>query len=293
MSSRLRGIGLTGLGVLVLSPDSILVRLLDTDIATTLFYRGLALAAGLSCYLLWRERGDTTPMIDAVRSPLGWGLGLLFALSNMLFVFTIEHTTIADTLGCLATASIFAALFSVIFLGERAPLRTWVTAAVIAGGLLLIAFGGAGSGIGRAAGIATAMVFGATFVVMRATGQGDTLPGLAFGGLIIAVVTLFFARPLSLSSTGTLALAGLAVVLPLAFALIGRGPRYLPAPEVSLLMLLETVFGTLWATLFLNETPTSSTLAAIAIILGALALFYWRQAIVHTRAPHSAPETSS
>jgi len=275
---------LTGAGVLVLSPDSILIRLLNTDIATTLFWRGVALAVGLACYLLWRERGDARPIFNALRSPLGWGLGVLFALSNILFVFTIAHTTIADTLGCLATASIFAALFSVVFLGERAPLRTWLTAAVIAAGLLLIALGGAGSLIGRFAGIATAMVFGAMFVVMRATGQGDTLPGLALGGLIIATATAFFAQPFLLAGTGFAALAGIAISLPLAFALIGRGPRYLPAPEVSLLMLLETVFGTLWAGLFLSEIPTQATLTAITIILGALVVFYWRQAVVHARA---------
>ncbi|ERJ19745.1 membrane protein [Salinisphaera shabanensis E1L3A] len=288
MSGRLYGILITGLGVLILSPDSILIRLLDADMATTLFWRGTALVMGLGLYLFWRERGDSKPIIDALRSPLGWGLGVLFALSNVLFVFTIEHTTIADTLGCLATASIFAALFSVVFLHERAPLRTWLTAAAIAAGLLLIAFGGAGSLIGRVAGIATAMVFGATFVIMRATGQGDTLPGLALGGLIMALVTVFFATPFSLTTPGMAALAGLAVVLPLAFALIGRGPRYLAAPEVSLLMLLETVFGTLWASVFLGEIPTRATLAAIAIILGVLGVFYWRQAIVHARdARHS------
>ncbi|MBS63247.1 MAG: EamA family transporter [Salinisphaera sp.] len=278
------GMLLTGLGVLVLSPDSLLIRLLDADIATTLFWRGMALALGLGSYVLWRERGDVRVMAAALRRPVGWGLALVFALSNMAFVFTVAHTSIADTLACLATASIFAAVFSAVFLGERAPLRTWVTAAAIAAGLLLIALGGAGSLVGRGAGIVTAMFFGAMFVVMRATGDGDTLPGLALGGLLVALATALFAHPFSLSAAGMAALAGMAVVLPLAFALIGLGPRHLPAPEVSLLMLLETVFGTLWAVLFLGEVPTPTTLAAIAIILGALSIFYSRQAYVHRRA---------
>lgn len=280
---------LTGAGVFVLSPDSILIRLLDADIATTLFWRGLAMAIGLGGFLLIRERGHTRAIATQMASPLGLGLALLFAASNILFVTTVAHTTIADTLGCLATASIFAALFSVVFLGERAPLRTWLTALAIAGGLLLIALGGAGSLGGRLSGIATAIVFGATFVVMRATGQGDTLPGLALGGLFIALASAVVASPFSLSVQGVAALAGLAVVLPTAFALIGQGPRYLPAPEVSLLMLLETVFGTLWAWLWLDETPTRATLLAVAIILLALALFYWRQAVAARRTHRVTP----
>ncbi|WP_348766300.1 DMT family transporter [uncultured Salinisphaera sp.] len=293
MSTRARGILITGFGVLVLSPDTLLIRLLDADIATTLFWRGTALALGLGSYVFWRERGAARAALMPLRRPLGWCLGLLFALSNILFVFTVAHTTIADTLACLATASIFAALFSVIFLRERAPLRTWLTAAVIAAGLLLIALGGAGSTVGRLAGIATAMVFGAMFVAMRATGEGDTLPGLALGGLVIALTTAVFAHPFSLTVPGMGALAGLAIVLPLAFALIGVGPRYLPAPEVSLLMLLETVFGTLWAILFLGEIPTTTTLAAIAIILGALTVFYSRQAYVHRRATRHSLQVES
>ncbi|GAB3681342.1 DMT family transporter [Salinisphaera aquimarina] len=280
MTARARGIALTAAGVLVLSPDSILIRLLGADLATTLFWRGLAMGVGLFAYIVIRDRG-TTAMLRQLRRPQGWGLGVLFALSNILFVTALANTSVADTLGCLATASIFAALLSTVFLRERAPLRVWVVSAVIALGLFLIAVGGAGSGFGRLIGVATAAVFGATFVVMRATGDGDTLPGLALGGALIALASAWPASPLSLDTTGLGALAAMAVVLPLAFGLIGRGPRYLPAPEVSLLMLLETVFGTLWAWLWLAEAPTATTLLAIAIILGALAAFYARQAQVN------------
>jgi len=270
---------LAGGGVLVLSPDTILIRLLDTDVATTLFWRGVAMAAGLGVFLLIRERGRPGPIMAQLRSPLGLALGVLFALSNLLFVTTVHNTSIADTLACLATASIFAAVFSAVFLRERAPLRTWITAGAIAAALLLIALGGAGSLFGRLTGISAAMSLGATFVVMRATGHGDTLPGLALGGALIALVSAYPAAPLALSTEGFAALAGLILILPLAFALIGQGPRYLPAPEVSLLMLLETVFGTLWAWLWLDEIPRGTTLLAVAIILSSLALFYWRQAV--------------
>jgi len=49
------------------------------------------------------------------------------------------------------------------------------------------------------------------------------------------------------------------------------GPRYLPAAEVGLLMLLEAVFGPLWAWAILDQTPGSQTLLGGLVILGALA----------------------
>lgn len=282
MNRRLIGVLITGTGVMVLSPDTLVIRLLDTDLATTLFYRGLAMGLGLFAFLALRDRG-LGPTRRTLAQPLGWGLALMFAISNIGFVTTLAHTSVADTLGCLATASIFAALFSTVFLGEKAPMRVWIVSGVIAAGLFIIAVGGAGSGYGRLAGIATAAVFGATFVVMRATGEGDTLPGLAMGGLMIGLLAAPFATPTGIDAPGAGAAIAMVFVLPLAFGLIGTGPRYLPAPEVSLLMLLETVFGTLWAWLFLHEAPTLPTLLAIGVIVSALAVFYTRQAQVWRR----------
>lgn len=283
MSPHARGIALTGAGVIALSPDSILIRLMETGVATTLFWRGLAMAFGLFAYLFWRERRRPAALPRMLAHSHTWGLGLLFALSNVLFVTAIKHAAVSDILGSLATSSIFAAVLAALFLGERAPARTWIAAAVIALGLLVIAFGGAGSLFGRLIGIATAAVFGATFVYMRGMGQGDTIPGLALGGLLIALGAAAPAQLIDLPAQSYAAAAGLALVLPLAFGLIGRGPRYLPAPEVSLLMLLETVFGTLWARIFLDETPTAATLAAIGLILTTLAVFYLRQGQINRR----------
>ncbi|MES1926463.1 DMT family transporter [Salinisphaera sp. T31B1] len=277
LNTRLHGMLLTGGGVLVLSPDAILIRLLDTDTATTLFYRGLAMGVGLFLFIGLRDRGLGRAFAQ-LRQPAGWGLALLFAASNFGFVTALAHTGVADTLGCLATASIFAALFSALFLGERVPLRVWVVSIAIAAGLFLIAIGGTGDSSGRLAGIATAAAFGGAFVIMRATGNGDTLPGLAGAGLLMMLIAWLPASPMAAGPQDIAVVAALAVVLPTAFGLIGSGPRYLPAAEVSLLMLLETVFGTLWAWWLLGESPAHATLLAIVLILGSLALFFARQA---------------
>ena len=44
----------------------------------------------------------------------------------------------------------------------------------------------------------------------------------------------------------------------------------LPAPEISLLTLLEVVFGVLWAWLGADETPSASVLGGGLLVLGAL-----------------------
>ncbi len=46
--------------------------------------------------------------------------------------------------------------------------------------------------------------------------------------------------------------------------------RTLPAPEISLLALLEVMFGVAWAWLGANEAPTAAVLGGGALVLVAL-----------------------
>ncbi|EWG98608.1 hypothetical protein Q427_29635 [Halomonas sp. BC04] len=60
------------------------------------------------------------------------------------------------------------------------------------------------------------------------------------------------------------------VLLPLGFTLIQRGPLYLPAAEVGLLMLMEVVVGTLWVWWILAERPAPVALVGGGLVLGTL-----------------------
>ena len=51
--------------------------------------------------------------------------------------------------------------------------------------------------------------------------------------------------------------------------------RVLPAPEISLLALLEVVFGVAWAWLGTGEKPTAAVLGGGLLVLGALAANEW------------------
>ena len=62
------------------------------------------------------------------------------------------------------------------------------------------------------------------------------------------------------------------LLLPVAFGLLTLGPRYITAPEVSLLMLLETAIGPLIVWLALGETPSDLALIGGGIVLGTLIL---------------------
>ena len=61
-------------------------------------------------------------------------------------------------------------------------------------------------------------------------------------------------------------------VLALGFTLLTFAPTYIPAPEVSLYTLIETVLGPVWVFLGGYEAPTIYAVIGGALLLAALAV---------------------
>ncbi|WP_375137088.1 hypothetical protein [Arcobacter sp. CECT 8989] len=56
-------------------------------------------------------------------------------------------------------------------------------------------------------------------------------------------------------------------VSPISRVLMGIGTKELPASEVSLLMIIETIMAPIWVWIVLKEIPANSTFVGGAIIL--------------------------
>lgn len=267
------GIALALVGVLVLSPDALLIRLTEADRATILFWR--ALLEGITLLtviaLIYRSR-----FLASIAAMGGWGVlaTLNFAISTILFVTSITLTTAANTLFMLATAPLFAALMSRIVLGEPIALRTWIAIGCALVGIGIIFAGGLGGGtlLGDALGLATAIALAAQLSLARRARHVSLVPALGLGMLLVAVLLgPTYAAPLELGERDWiwLGLMGLLVV-PLAFGLLTLAPRYIPSPEVSLIMQLEAILGPLWVWLVINEVPAIATFIGGAIVLATL-----------------------
>lgn len=274
------GVLLTGLGAVVLSPDALLFRLLESDLWTAAFWRlllmGLTIMGGLMIIRRRRLIGD----IQAI----GWALApaaICMAISNLGFVYALTHSTVAETLTILATAPVFAAIFAA-FLGERPPLRTWIAALAIAAGIAIILDAGfsGGTSAGNVGALIAAISIAGFFTIGRIRRDCDMTPALGLSSILSAIVCGCMADTLQPADGDWPVLIAVGVfILPIAFTLITLGPRRLPAAEVGLLMLLETALGPLWVWLALEEAPTEATLLGGGFIVAALAahsLAAWR-----------------
>lgn len=106
--------------------------------------------------------------------------------------------------------------------------------------------------------------------------QLDLIPAVMVGAFLSTVITLPLAWPLSASGHDLLLLAGLGagqLAIPCVLSVICA--RVLSAPEVSLLALLEVLFGTLLAWVGAGEVPGPHVLTGGTLVVGALLVNEW------------------
>ncbi len=273
MSERARGLAITTLAMLVITPDVLLIRLIDTDPWTLAFWRGLLSSVGLVIGLaaIYRRRALEVMLAPGVP---GLVIGTLFGIGTIAFVWAITHTSAASTLLIIATGSMFGAAFSWLLMRERLPVYTIVAMAGTFSGLLIIVSGKAGIGSsleGDLSALVVAVLSGLTFALIRKHRMTDMVPTLAIGGLVTAAIAVAVSLPVAVGAGDArlIAVMGL-VMLPLAFSLQFIGARYIPAPEVLLLFLLEAVLAPLLLWAAIGETPTGTTIVGGVVILATL-----------------------
>lgn len=264
---------MTAVGVLILSPDALLVRSIGTDVWTLIFWRAL-LTGGLTsiALLLIYKRRFLQCFLDTGKT--GLLSAMTITIGPILFVHSLKQTSAANTLIILAATPVISSLLSWIFLREAIPRRTWIAIATCFCGILIIFSGSLKQGLllGDLLALGATTMWGANVVIVRSGKSVNMVPANVLGNICVAFVALVIgAQPLMVTpqDAGLLLLLG-GLILPVSFALITLGPRYLQAPEVSLILLAETVLGPFWVWLVVHEAPHQRTLIAGVLILTTL-----------------------
>jgi drug/metabolite transporter (DMT)-like permease len=187
----------------------------------------------------------------------GLAAALCLSTASVCFLQALHFTTIANISFLVAAHPFFAAALAWLLLKERVTLRTWIAAALALLGVLLMVLEGIaiGGGLGN-------ICFGRRI---------DMTPAVALSG----VLALVFSAPLvvdfriSWHDLGLCLLQGM-VISAICNSLFAYAARSVPAAEVTLFTLLETVLAPLWVWLVISETPSVLTLIGGAIILIAI-----------------------
>lgn len=254
--------------------------------------RHLEVAAGLEI-TFWRSAFCLlfVGLVLVVRDPGGWwrpffrGGGVLWlsgtcwAIMFTCFMIALMRTTVANTLVVLAIAPLLSALMARIVLSEPLSVPTWTAIAAAFGGIVWMVHDQIGttqastaalSGMAIAAGVPLAA--SVNVITLKKWGaQVDLMPAIAIGALISCAGTLPLAWPLEPTTWDLSLLAVLGVAqLGLPCMLMVGASRHLAPQEITLLALLEVLFGPLWVWLSVGERPSEASLEGGLVVLVAL-----------------------
>ena len=288
MNNLGNGLMLALAGALLLTPDTLLMRLSGLDGGAMLAWRAcLAGLVFLSIGLIARFREEKENRAR-VASFGFWSLVICQIGNASFFAFGIALAPVAVVLLAVATVPVIAALLGYFLLGELADRRVWATIVLVFSGILMSVAGDIERGLnidfetllGACCGLAVAVSLAFNFVIIR---KNKTVPfELAIGlGALIAGCTAFYLWPAAWQVRGAsliyISVTGL-IILPVSFFLLSKASRLTSAANVSMIMLLETVLGPLWVWLGIKETPSLLTLLGGVLVVGALGFFLYRQA---------------
>ena len=279
LSNYAYGTVLMILGVVVLSPDSGLLRLIDGDPYVVSFWRGIGI-----CLVLWAAALARSPAEFVYQlthhTAVSVGIVLSFGMSSMSFVFGVTLLGAPTMLVFVALTPLASAFASRILFGESTDLALWI--AIVIG---IIGASISGSAIPDGTPLAGYL---ACLFVPGLTGLGISLtrhyprehiwPLYGSANLMMACVIWFVIDTVSVPQGSIWLLTiNACIVCSLSFMLITIAPKYLPAPEVGLYLLLETLIGPVIVWILVGEVPRRNDFIGGAVLLAALiGLFSYR-----------------
>ena len=278
------GIFLALLGALILTPDTLLMRLSELSGGQMVAWRATQAGSiffiiGLFPFIL--SRSGVKPKI--------WRksfVALVFVqMANVFcFAYGIYLAPVAIVLIAVATVPVFSIILGAVVLKEAVDMRTWAIVVIVFLGVTLSVIGDINSYdifnlssiLGGLCGLVVAFSLACNFVIIRKDKEVAFPLALGTGGILCGLLAFYFwpsASEINLKSMFYISITGL-LILPLSFILLSRASRMTPASNVSIIMLLETILGPLWVWTFTNERPQFLTIIGGIIVILALIYFF-------------------
>lgn len=270
-SQRQSGVILALGGVLLISLDSLWIRLSELGSWDVAFWAGVFAVVAISIVVPIRTGKSLLTVIRHDGSPVILS-SLLSTLSMTMFILSIGLTSVANTVAIVAAVPLTAALVARVLIGERSSRRTWWAVIASFAGIVVIVAGSIGSGsvLGDMLAVVAVLAFSGNVTLWRRYHDISRLAVIGLAGLFTAAVAVVPAQPLAIDGRGLLILAVMGLVTgPAGRVALASSTRYMPAAQVGLFAPVETVAATTWAWVFLSEAPPTATVIGGVIVIAA------------------------
>jgi len=275
-------LALTVLGMVLMSFESLLIKLTTIPAQSISFYFGLFMFCATHLMLYIKVRNG---MVAIYRHEYKAILlsALFMGTSNYFFILAIKNTSVASAVFILSTAPLVSALIGFVLFRTPVPKRLYVASFFVFIGIGLIVYNDwdGGNMKGNLYAFLCVLSFSSLFSVLERYKDASRLACIGAGGLVaalLAFLTVAIVIP-DAYSLGIVFFMGF-ILTPISRVLIGLGTKVLPSVDVTLLTNIETVLAPIWVWLFLAEAIMPTTLIGGAIIIVTLVVY---SKISHTR----------
>ena len=274
LNSQQKGSLLAFIAVMFITPDSLFIRLSNIETWGMLFYRGAIPFVVTLIGLLFFYKKNFFNALLGIGYP-GLFYIISFSICNITFIVSIQNTNVANTLVMIAMAPMLSAILGAIFLKEIPDFKTWLAIIITFISVAYIFYDSIelGNFYGDIFGLITAFGLACNAVLARFAKDRDLVPSAVIGKLCVAIFAFFFVENFALIEKDLIIIPLMCVMcVALPFVLVTIAPRFIPAEEVNLFFLLETIIGPIWVWLVIKEQPSIETIIGGVIIIATIAI---------------------
>ena len=273
LTDQQKGSLLAFIAVIFITPDSLFIRLSNVDTWGLVFYRGIIpfFTVFLGMLIIYKLNFFKILLSSGYHGLIYVGT---FSITNITFVVSIQNTNVANTLVMIATAPMLSAILGAIFLREPPDKKTWISIIITFIAIIYIFSDSLklGNFYGDILGFITAIGLAVGAVTIRSAKSKNLVPAAVVGKLFVATFALFFIESFVLENKDLIIVPLMCILcVAIPFVLVTIAPRFIPAAEVNLFFLLETIIGPIWVWMIIKEQPSIETLYGGAVIIITIA----------------------
>ena len=273
LTDQQKGSLLAFIAVIFITPDSLFIRLSNVDTWGLVFYRGIIpfFTVFLGMLIIYKLNFFKILLSSGYHGLIYVGT---FSITNITFVVSIQNTNVANTLVMIATAPMLSAILGAIFLKEPPDKKTWISIIITFIAIIYIFSDSLklGNFYGDILGFITAIGLAVGAVTIRSAKSKNLVPAAVVGKLFVATFALFFIESFVLENKDLIIVPLMCILcVAIPFVLVTIAPRFIPAVEVNLFFLLETIIGPIWVWMIIKEQPSVETLYGGAVIIITIA----------------------
>jgi drug/metabolite transporter (DMT)-like permease len=274
LTDQQKGSLLAFVAVMFITPDSLFIRLSNIDTWGLVFYRGIIPFFTVFIGMLFIYKLNFFKIFFS-SGYHGVIYVITFSITNITFVVSIQNTNVANTLVMIATAPMLSAILSGIFLKEQPDKKTWISILITFLAIIFIFYDslGVGNFYGDILAFVTAIGLAVGAVTIRSARSKNLVPAAVVGKLFVALFALFFIDSFMLIEKDLIIVPLMCILcVAIPFVLVTIAPRFIPAAEVNLFFLLETIIGPIWVWFVIKEKPSLETLVGGLVIITTIAV---------------------